>query len=24
VRGWRIGSNHYTNQDLATVWLAQK
>ena len=25
VRGWRIGSNHYTNQDLGTtVWLAQK
>ena len=24
VRGWRIGSNHYTNQDLTTVWLAQK
>ena len=24
VRGWRIGSNHYTNQDLETVWLAQK
>lgn len=24
VRGWKIGSNHYTNQDLATVWLAQK
>src|SRR5207248_1751181 len=24
VRGWRIGSNHYTNQDLATVWLASK
>jgi len=21
VRGWRIGSNHYTNQDLTTVWL---
>jgi peptide/nickel transport system substrate-binding protein len=24
VRGWRIGSNHYTNQDLTSVWLAQK
>jgi len=24
VRGWKIGSNHYTNQDLTTVWLAQK
>ncbi len=24
VRGWKIGSNHYTNQDLATVWLAKK
>jgi peptide/nickel transport system substrate-binding protein len=24
VRGWRIGSNHYTNQDLTTVWLVQK
>ena len=24
VRGWRIGSNHYTNQDLTTVWLAKK
>jgi peptide/nickel transport system substrate-binding protein len=23
VRGWRIGSNHYTNQDLQTVWLAK-
>src|SRR5881409_730522 len=23
VRGWRIGSNHYTNQDLETVWLAK-
>jgi peptide/nickel transport system substrate-binding protein len=23
VRGWRIGSNHYTNQDLTTVWLAK-
>ena len=22
VRGWKIGSNHYTNQDLTTVWLA--
>ncbi|HET8568750.1 MAG TPA: ABC transporter substrate-binding protein [Candidatus Limnocylindria bacterium] len=22
VRGWEIGSNHYTNQDLASVWLA--
>jgi hypothetical protein len=22
VRGWRIGSNHYTNQDLVSVWLA--
>ncbi len=22
-RGWQIGSNHYTNQDLASVWLAQ-
>lgn len=24
VRGWKIGSNHYTNQDLATIWLAKK
>lgn len=24
VQGWKIGSNHYTNQDLATVWLAKK
>jgi peptide/nickel transport system substrate-binding protein len=24
VRGWKIGSNHYTNQDLASVWLAKK
>jgi peptide/nickel transport system substrate-binding protein len=24
VRGWKVGSNHYTNQDLATVWLAKK
>ncbi|MDO8506458.1 MAG: ABC transporter substrate-binding protein [Candidatus Limnocylindria bacterium] len=24
VRGWRIGSNHYTNQDLASIWLAPK
>jgi peptide/nickel transport system substrate-binding protein len=24
VRGWKIGSNHYTNQDLTTVWLAKK
>jgi peptide/nickel transport system substrate-binding protein len=24
VRGWKIGSNHYTNQDLGTVWLAKK
>ncbi|OLC55877.1 MAG: hypothetical protein AUH85_08180 [Chloroflexi bacterium 13_1_40CM_4_68_4] len=24
VRGWRVGSNHYTNQDLTGVWLAQK
>lgn len=24
VKGWRIGSNHYTNQDLTTVWLAKK
>ncbi len=23
VRGWKIGSNHYTNQDLTTVWLAK-
>jgi hypothetical protein len=23
VRGWRIGSNHYTNQDLETVWLGK-
>ncbi len=23
VRGWNIGSNHYTNQDLGSVWLAQ-
>ncbi|TMB75169.1 MAG: ABC transporter substrate-binding protein [Chloroflexi bacterium] len=23
VRGWQIGSNHYTNQDLTTVWLAK-
>jgi len=22
LRGWRIGSNHYTNQDLVSVWLA--
>ena len=24
VRGWKIGSNHYTNQDLVSVWLAAK
>jgi peptide/nickel transport system substrate-binding protein len=24
VRGWKIGSNHYTNQDLSTVWLFKK
>jgi hypothetical protein len=24
MRGWKIGSNHYTNQDLTTVWLAKK
>jgi peptide/nickel transport system substrate-binding protein len=24
VRGWKVGSNHYTNQDLATIWLAKK
>ncbi len=23
VKGWNIGTNHYTNQDLASVWLAQ-
>jgi hypothetical protein len=23
VRGWRIGSNHDTHQDLTTVWLAK-
>ncbi len=23
VRGWRVGSNHYTNQDLVSVWLAK-
>jgi len=23
VRGWKIGSNHYYNQQLETVWLAQ-
>jgi peptide/nickel transport system substrate-binding protein len=23
LRGWKITSSHYTNQDLATVWLAQ-
>ena len=23
VRGWKIGSNHYTNQDLVSVWLAK-
>ena len=22
VRGWKIGSNHYANQDLGSVWLA--
>lgn len=22
LRGWRVGSNHYTNQDLVSVWLA--
>ncbi|HEV8535775.1 MAG TPA: ABC transporter substrate-binding protein [Candidatus Limnocylindria bacterium] len=22
VRGWKVGSNHYTNQDLVSVWLA--
>jgi peptide/nickel transport system substrate-binding protein len=22
VKGWKIGSNHYTNQDLVSVWLA--
>ncbi len=22
LRGWKIGSNHYTNQDLVSVWLA--
>jgi peptide/nickel transport system substrate-binding protein len=24
VQGWKIGSNHYTNQDLSTVWLSKK
>ena len=24
VQGWKAGSNHYTNQDLATIWLAKK
>ena len=24
VRGWKIGSNHYYNQQLETVWLAAK
>jgi peptide/nickel transport system substrate-binding protein len=24
VQGWRVGSNHYTNQDLATIWLSKK
>ncbi len=23
VHGWLIGSNHYTNQDLVSIWLAQ-
>src|SRR5436309_1919626 len=23
VRGWQIGSNHYTNQELTTIWLAK-
>ena len=23
VRGWKISPNHYTNQDLGTVWLAE-
>ncbi len=22
LRGWKVGSNHYTNQDLVSVWLA--
>ncbi|CAN5227395.1 ABC transporter substrate-binding protein [soil metagenome] len=22
VQGWKIGSNHYTNQDLVSIWLA--
>jgi peptide/nickel transport system substrate-binding protein len=24
VQGWKAGSNHYTNQDLATIWLSKK
>ncbi len=24
VRGYRIGSNHYTNMDMANIWLAEK
>ncbi len=23
VKGWQIGTNHYTNQDLASVWLSR-
>jgi peptide/nickel transport system substrate-binding protein len=23
VKGWYIGSNHYTNQDLVNIWIAQ-
>ncbi|MDO8563049.1 MAG: hypothetical protein Q7S25_04310, partial [Candidatus Limnocylindria bacterium] len=23
VRGWKVGSNHYTNQDLVSIWLAK-
>jgi peptide/nickel transport system substrate-binding protein len=24
VRGWYVGSNHYTNQDLVSIWLAER
>ena len=23
VKGWSVGSNHYTNQDLMNIWLAE-
>jgi ABC-type transport system substrate-binding protein len=24
VRGYRVGSNHYTTMDMANIWLAEK